>query len=299
MSENAIEATSLSRMFCGKRVVDNLNLEVPKGSIFGFLGANGAGKTTTIRMLMGHLHPTDGAVRTLGADPWDHDEEMKRRVAYVSENMALPGWMTPGSACRFCASLYPAWDCTLEKTLLKEFELLEVGAFRTLSKGQKRKLCILLALCQGAELLVMDEPASGLDTLARRAFLDRILDVACSEGRTVFFSSHILSDVERVVDRVAILVRSRAALSGELDALKNSARKLHLPAQVSKEALACRFQVLRYVSSGGEAEAMVLGYDEEKFRALCAEHGCGGAARQFGLNLEDIFVEVTRESEGE
>lgn len=156
MSHAAIETRALVKNFGNKAAVDNLDLTVPTGSVFGFLGANGAGKTTTIRMLMGHLHPTSGEAITLGADPWSHDEPTRRRVAYVSENMALPGWMTPERAIRFCAAQYPDWDGALAETLLGDLELRDAGPFRALSKGQKRRLCILLALAQNADLLVMD-----------------------------------------------------------------------------------------------------------------------------------------------
>jgi ABC-2 type transport system ATP-binding protein len=294
MSRAAIQFDGVTKAFGSTRAVNGLSLAVPEGSVFGLLGPNGAGKTTAIRMLMGHLHPTQGTVRTLGEDPWGHTEETRRRIAYVSENMALPGWMTPEAAVRFCARLYPAWDGELAETLLEELGLRGGGRFPRLSKGQRRSLCILLALCQNAELLVLDEPAAGLDPLARRGFLQRILEVACGGGRTVFISSHILSDLERVVDRVAIIARGKLKLDGELEDLKQSARKLVLPSAVSAEQLNAGFQVLRLRCREEATEAFVLGFDEDRFRSFCAEQGCAAGAQQFGLNLEDLFVEVAQ-----
>ena len=294
MTEAAINVRGAIKAFGSHRAVDALDLTVPSGSVFGLLGPNGAGKTTTIRMIMGHLHPTQGEVLTLGADPWEHDEATKRRVAYVSENMALPAWMTPESAIAFCAPLYPDWSTKLATSLLDAFKLRGKGRFSALSKGQKRSLCLLLALSQNAELLVIDEPASGLDTVARRDFLERILDVACQDGRTVFLSSHILTDLERVVDRVTILCRGRLLLEGNLDELKQGARKLHLPRGVAAETLGSAFQVIRHQTDPPGTEAVVLGFNEERFAKLCDEHNCGQGARHFGLNLEDLFVEVAQ-----
>jgi len=294
MSDAAIQLQEVTRTFGPNRAVDGLSLAVPKGTIYGFLGPNGAGKTTTIRMIMGHLHPTAGQVTALGVDPWHADEDAKQRVAYVSENMALPGWMKPEAAIRLCAPLYPKWDHKLAESLLDAFSLRGKGRFSALSKGQKRATCILLALCQNADLLVIDEPASGLDTIARRDFLDRVLDVACEEGRTVFVSSHILSDLERVVDRIGIICNGSLALEGELDALKGQARKLQFADHIESDALASSFTVLKYKAGAGETEAVVLGFEEGRFRTFCAEHGCGEGARDYGLNLEDLFVEVAR-----
>jgi ABC-2 type transport system ATP-binding protein len=294
MGETAIELQGVGRAFGALIAVDGLDLTVPRGSIFGLIGPNGAGKTTTVRMIVGHLHPGKGTVRVLGEDPWRHDEATRRRIAYVSENMALPGWMTPRAACGFCAPLYPRWDAALADALLGQFGLGEAGAFATLSKGQKRAACIVLALAQRADLLVMDEPASGLDASARRDFLERLLDTASEDGRTVLISSHIITDLERVVDRVGIVCGGRMRLAGELDTLKSSARKLLLPGRVDAQALGEAFDVLRCESTDSSTEAVVTGYSEEKLRALCAELGCGAGARDYGLNLEDLFVELTR-----
>jgi len=299
MSECAIEVTSLRKRFGAKWALHGLDLAVPQGSVFGFLGTNGAGKTTAIRAIMGHLRPDGGEVRVLGRDPWEHDEATWRRVAYVSENMALPGWMRPEDATRFCSSLYPNWDAQLERELLGEFELRGAARFRALSKGQKRRLCILLALCQNADLLVMDEPASGLDTVARRDFLERVLDVARSEGRTVFFASHILTDVERVVDRIAIIVQGHLRLDGELDSLKQRVRTLRLPPSVRREVVEKHFQILRFAEHEDRTEVVVLDFDEERLDRLYEEAGDSGRGQELGMNLEDLFVEIKKAWKGD
>lgn len=233
-------------------------------------------------------------------DPRSLDEQFKQRIAYVSENMNLPGWMTPQRAVKMSASIYPRWDASLAKTLLEEFNLQDVGPYSRLSKGQKRKICILLAICQNAELLVMDEPTFGLDVAARHDFLKHVLDVACLDGRTVFISSHLLSDLERIVDRIVVIDRGRLILQGDLEQLKAGLRQLHVPANVSRDELQQHFQVVRYKRpSPQETVVTVLDFEQERLHKLCAHHGWAQHARVFGLNLEDIFVELVKESCGQ
>lgn len=205
--------------------VDRLSFSVPQGSVFGLLGANGAGKTTSIRMMLGHLRPDSGTVRILGHDPMEQDESLRRRVAYISENMQLPAWMTIPTAARFCERIYPDWKGKLVETLAERFKLSLKKRYDEFSKGQRRAMCILLCLCQNADLLILDEPASGLDTIARRDFLANMLEFVCDGERTVLFSSHILGDIERVVDRVAMMKDGRLLLTGALDELKEDVRK--------------------------------------------------------------------------
>ncbi|MHC4153880.1 MAG: ABC transporter ATP-binding protein [Planctomycetota bacterium] len=300
MSDCIIETRQLKKRFRKKTAVDGLDIQIPSGSVVGFVGVNGAGKTTTIRMLMGHLHPTDGEVQVLGEDPRRHSEQQRQRVAYVSENMNLPGWLTPEAAAKLNASFYPRWDAKLAQTLLNEFKLRKAGAYRNLSRGQKRKVCILPAICQNAELLVMDEPALGLDVMARHDFLKRVLEIVCSGERTVFISSHLLSDLERIVDRIVLIDRGWLVLQGNLEDLKAGVRQLHFAAQISREDLEQHFKVIRYeVCDPAETKAVVADFDEGRLRRMCELKDCTEKVRVFGLNLEDIFVELVKNGEGE
>ncbi len=293
MSDNPIQTENLVKRFGRITAVDDLSLAVPLGAVCGFLGVNGAGKTTVIRMLMGHLHPTSGVVRTLGGNPWRHDSQTRSRIAYVSEEMHLPAWMTPGKAVAFNARTYPRWNAKLARALLDEFKLGDAGPFARLSKGQQRKTCILLALCQNAELIVMDEPAAGLDVVARHDFLNRVLEIACDDHRTVFISSHLLSDLERIVDTLTILDHGRAMLTGRLEELKAGVKKLHLPGAISRDDLAGYFDIIKYEARDGtETLVTVADFSEDKLERLIAAHPDAGTARTFALNLEDIFVEL-------
>lgn len=295
MSDNVIQTQNLTKVFEREKAVDALNLTVPQGSVFGFLGVNGAGKTTTVRMIMGHLHPTDGEVMLLGKNPWEHSEADRRRVAYVSDNMHLPGWMTPEHAIGLNASLYPQWDGTLARQLLDEFDLHRSKKYQSLSRGEKRRLCLLLAMCQNADVLILDEPASGLDVVARHKFLNLILEQVYDGNRTVFLSSHLLSDLERIIDRLAILHRGRVHLSGSLDDLKTDVREIHIPEIVPRESLESHFKVLRYEALKQRTTAIVRDFDETRFRALCRQHGWDDTAQVHGFNLEDLFVKLVGE----
>ena len=298
MSENVIQTHNLTKVFEGEKAVDSLDLTVPRGSVFGFLGVNGAGKTTTVRMIMGHLHPTEGEVYLLGTNPWKQTEADRCRVAYVSDNMHLPGWITPAQAIRLNASLYPEWDSTLAERLHNEFDLHRSKKYQSFSQGEKRRLCLLLAICQNADVLILDEPASGLDVVARHKFLNLILEQVYDGHRTVFLSSHLLSDLERVVDRLAILHQGRLHLSGTLDDLKTDVRQLHLPGTISRESLDAHFEILQYESHEQQTIVIVRDFDEERFRALGEQYGWSEAAQVHGFNLEDLFVKLVEDTKG-
>lgn len=293
MNNTAIRTEELTKCFNRSAAVDRLDLSVPTGSIFGLLGINGAGKTTLIRMIMGHLHPTAGRLSVLGEEPLGRSEAVRSRIAYVSENMNLPPHMTPEKAAKFGSSVYEQWDSQLAQQLLSDFELRKAGPFKHLSKGQKRKICILLAVCQNADLLVMDEPAAGLDVVARRDFLEQVLQIACRPGRTVLISSHLLSDLERVVDRLAIIHKGRTVLTGELESLKAGICKIHLPVALSEQQLGRYFELLRFEQpSPTETLATVSDFTHDKMTQLTADHPDTCDARIISLNLEDMFVEL-------
>ena len=304
MSESVIKIENLTKQFRGFRsqttAVDGLSLNVPAGSVFGFLGTNGAGKTTTIRMLLGHLYPSDGQISVFGNDPRDHDEQTRQRIASVTELMALPRWMTADKAIRLNEAWFPKFDVTLAHALISEFRLERKKRFSRLSKGQKQLVLIVLALCQQADLLILDEPTAGMDVVARHKFLKRILDIACEQGSTVFFSSHQLSDLERVVDRIAIIEQGRLMVEGELDALKAGVRKLIFPVYVAREQIAEQFQLLDYDESDlNHTVATVFDFDPQRLNALCEVAECPGNVQTHGLNLEEMFVELVHAEGGE
>ncbi|MCL2742511.1 MAG: ABC transporter ATP-binding protein [Planctomycetaceae bacterium] len=297
MNNIAVEMKNVSRAFgVGKdltQAVDNLTLSVPRGSVYGLLGANGAGKTTSIRMMVSHLKPDSGEIRVLGADPAEYTTDTRRRIAYISENMQIPKWMSMEDAVGFCKPLYPNWNEPLYQELLKTFDLKPSRRYEESSKGQRRAMCIIIALCQEPEILIMDEPASGLDTLARRHFLSELLKITCDENKTVLFSSHILGDIERTVDRVAILMRGRMVLEGELDTLKEKVRRISFRAESGNiaEPAANLFHTLRNIRDRSSIQWVVTDFEEEKFVQLRESLPDSVAVEVEGFNLEELFME--------
>ncbi len=229
-SSLVIETVELTKRFDGVEAIRGLNLQVPAGSIFGFLGRNGAGKTSTIKVLLGMAHPTSGVAKVFGlaADTQDTSVEIRRRSGFVSDEKDLYDFMTVEEMIRFTASFFPKWRPELEQRYLRKFELPLTRTVKTLSRGMRTKLALLLALCRGAELLILDEPTSGLDPAMSEEVLQALVTHVASEAMTVFFSSHQLAEVDQIADHVAIIDRGRSVVSGSLDDLREQYRRVEL-----------------------------------------------------------------------
>jgi ABC-2 type transport system ATP-binding protein len=201
----AIHIEHLSRSFRGVSAVDDVSLQIPVGSIFGLVGLNGAGKTTLIRHLIGSLKAQRGRVTVLGDDPVRNPEGVLKKIGYLTEEDSLPKWMRVGEMIDFTRAIYPSWDDEYAKQLCEMFALSRRAQLRTLSKGQRARVGLLVAIAHRPELLVLDEPSSGLDPIARSDILEAIIRTISEDGRTVLFSSHLLDEVERVCDSVALM----------------------------------------------------------------------------------------------
>jgi ABC-2 type transport system ATP-binding protein len=203
---------------------------VPPGSIFGFLGRNGAGKTTAIKVLLGMARPTSGEARVFGLPSQvpDASVEIRRRTGFVSDDKDLYDYMSVAEMIRFTAPFFPRWRADLEERYLRRFELPLDRRVKAFSRGMRTKLALLLALCRGAELLILDEPTSGLDPAMTEEVLQALVTHVAGEEMTVFFSSHQIAEVEQIADRVAIIDRGRAVVSGALDDLKEKFRRIQL-----------------------------------------------------------------------
>ncbi len=220
MSEPAIEIRGVVKSYGKKQVLTGLDLTVPKGSVVGLLGTNGAGKTTLIKCALGLIRPQAGEVRVLGEPAWTLSGAAKARIGYVPQVIGLYPWMKVRHLIDYTAAFYPTWNHALVANLVREWSIPLEDRIQPLSVGQLQKVAILLALGHEPELLVLDEPAASLDPLARRQFLQMIIDLAEPGRRTVLFSTHITSDLERVADRVAILKSGVIAWHGLLEDLK-------------------------------------------------------------------------------
>jgi len=220
MSEPAIELLGIVKSYGKKAVLTGVDLLVPKGSVVGLLGTNGSGKTTLIKCALGLIRPQGGQARLLGEDSWTLSAEAKSRIGYVPQVVNLYPWMKVRHFIDYTAAFYPNWNHELVARLTKEWDIPREDRIGPLSVGQLQKVAILLALGHNPDLLILDEPAASLDPLARRQFLQMIIDLAEPGKRTVLFSTHITSDLERAADSVAILKSGRIAWQGLLEDLK-------------------------------------------------------------------------------
>jgi ABC-2 type transport system ATP-binding protein len=226
--EYAIETAGLWKAFKGHEALRGLNLAVPKGSIFGFLGRNGAGKTTTLKILMGLMRADQGMAEVLGINPGDGNSAatIRRRIGFVTEDKELYPYMTIAEIIRFTRPFFPKWRLDLESRYLKAFDLPMKQNISNLSKGTRSKLMLLLAMSRGAELLVLDEPTDGLDPTAVEEVLRELIALSASDGTTIFFSSHQLSEVEQIASDVLVVEKGREAISGALEDLKQHYRRI-------------------------------------------------------------------------
>jgi ABC-2 type transport system ATP-binding protein len=224
----AIETAGLHKHYEGIDAVRGLDLQVPAGSIFGFLGRNGAGKTTTLKMLLGMTRPTSGSVRVFGlpADNPEASVDIRRRTGFVSDEKDLFDYMAVGELVRFTAPFFPKWRKDLEERYLRKFELPVGRNVKDLSRGMRTKLALLLALCRGGVLLILDEPTSGLDPAMTEEVLQTLVAHVGAEGSTVFFSSHQLTEVDQIADHIAIIDKGRSVVAGSLDDVRENYRRI-------------------------------------------------------------------------
>ena len=224
MSEPVIHISNLTRCFGAKTALASVSLSLARGAVYGLVGANGAGKTTLIKHILGLLRAESGSVRVFGHDPVADPVAVLSRMGYLSEENDLPGWMRVEELIRYSRAFYPGWDDAYAEELRKTFALDPTAKIKSLSKGQKARAGLLIALAYRPELLVLDEPSSGLDPIVRRDILGAVMRTIADEGRTVLFSSHLLEEVEQVADHVTMISNGQIVLSAPLSDIKASHR---------------------------------------------------------------------------
>lgn len=224
----AIELQGVTKSYSGKTVLKNLNLSINQGCCYGFLGRNGSGKTTTIRIIMGLISHEAGTVKVMGQNSWNIGNNIKEKIGYVSEKQILPENLSVRSITSFSEKIYPNWNREKVKDLLDRFNIPENKKIKNLSQGMQKFLALVLVLGQEPELLVFDEPASGLDPIARQEFIDNVMNLLLQEKKTVFFSSHLLSDVEKIADTIGILKDGSISIEMELDEMKQSIKQIQI-----------------------------------------------------------------------
>jgi ABC-2 type transport system ATP-binding protein len=236
MNRCAIAVHHLQQGYGRHAVLNDVSLEIPHGQTFALLGRNGAGKTTLIRTLLGLLHPRGGSVEVLGMNPTVQPLEVRSRVGYLAEDQAMYGWMTAEEIGRFLAPFYPTWDVRLADDLLNRFGVPRRTRIKYLSKGENIRLGLALALAHRPEIVILDDPAMGLDPITRKQFNRDVIEHLQAERRTVFYSSHLLYEVEAVADAVGILDQGRIVRVGNTEDLQREVKRIVL----SAEALAGR-----------------------------------------------------------
>jgi ABC-2 type transport system ATP-binding protein len=290
MSNLSVEFSNVSRSFGGTPALRGFNLAVPRGCVLGLLGRNGAGKSTALRCLAGVERPDAGRVRALGLDPLGLDVAARQRVGYLAETGIPFPAARISSLVELCAPLYPRWNDDLQSELLARFGISPRARLRELSLGQQRAVGLMLAICPEPELLILDEPAANLDTVVRREFLEAIIGLVAESDRTVIFSSHILGDVERVADRVAVVHRGALLVDGALDELKESARRVRLTFPTTPPATLSLPGLVAVRRGGREVLATLVPYDEEAVARAAAALGAEIEPQHVGL--EELFIDL-------
>jgi ABC-2 type transport system ATP-binding protein len=288
MSEAVIAIAGLTRRFGSKVALDNVSLTVPRGVVFGLVGANGAGKTTLIKHVLGLLEAQTGSVRVFGRNPVADPVGVLSRIGYLSEENDLPNWMRVDELIRYTRAFYPGWDDAYAEELRQAFALDPTARVKNLSKGQKARAGLLVALAYRPELLVLDEPSSGLDPIVRRDILGAIIRTIADEGRTVLFSSHLLEEVERVSDHVTMIHQGKVALSAALEAIKKTHRCLTLRFSESRPQPPAFAGVLAWEGSGHEWTAVCRGQFGELHDA--ATQWGARIVQERVPSLDEIFV---------
>ncbi len=270
---SVVSLDRVSRRYGTKTALADVSLDIPRGCVLGLVGANGAGKTTLIKHLLGLLRAQAGTVRVFGLDPVSRNVEVLGRLGYLSEDRDLPPWITVGELLRYARPFHPQWDPAYAEALRQQFQLVSSARIRTLSKGELAKTGLLVALAHRPELLVLDEPSSGLDPVVRRELLEAIVRAVADDGRTVLFSSHLLDEVERVSDRVAMLVQGRVVLEGDLAGAMEQHRRL-LVALPAARPLPSELPGALCARGGPDEWTVICAGGGAAFRqALAAAHG--------------------------
>ena len=277
----------------GNEVLSGVTFAIEKGQVVGLLGRNGAGKTTLINIAMGMIRPQDGSVRAFGLDPRTYPLEVKRRIGFVSEQQILPPHMRTEAVIRFHRELFPDWDKELEDALRRRFDVDPRARVKSLSRGQARQLALLCAVSHRPELLILDEPAGGLDPAARREFLETAIQLLSESGTTILFSSHHMSDVERMADRIVVLHDHVVLIDAALDDLRENYLLAVLPLDggIGAEQLAAVPGCLRVRRHHHTLHAVFEGRAAEISSRLEAELGVVDASCRH-VPLEDLFVEL-------
>jgi ABC-2 type transport system ATP-binding protein len=291
MEHGAIEVRGLVKYYDGRCILDGVDFEVPRGCIYGLLGRNGAGKTTIIRILTGLETVSRGETYLLGKESGRLGRQEKGRVGYVAEAHQLIQNYKVGRLVALCKGLSRRWNEEFFAHLMDTFRLPMERKVKELSGGMRAQLNLALAMAIEPEVLILDDPTLGLDTVARLQFLELAIDLIQRDGRTILFSSHILSDVERIADRIGILVAGKLVVDCSLDELKNRVKKLRVIFPEDAPNDLHLTEVIRQRNLGREMVITVANWNQQKKAII--ETFKPASCDQIPMSLEEIFIECT------
>jgi ABC-2 type transport system ATP-binding protein len=292
---HCIETRGLSMRFGKNVVLKGVDLDVRQGGVTALLGKNGIGKSTLLKILVGFHPPTAGTARVLGLDPVKQGPKIRGLVGYVPDRMELPKWMTIEGHFRFLEPFYPTWDRALETELVTRLQLDPKAKLTTQSKGQRAKHALVAALAHRPELLLLDEPFSGLDPVARHEVLTAVMGHLRDEGKTVLVVSHSMSDVERVADRLVFLDEGSVRLDMDLEEVQRRARRIAVTLKPSTGAWTPPGAPMQ-ARTGDDVVLTYLDWDDAHDAALAADPAVV-ETRVLPRDLNDVFLAAVGKEE--
>ncbi|HUA23523.1 MAG TPA: ABC transporter ATP-binding protein [Steroidobacteraceae bacterium] len=290
-ADSSIRCERITKRYAGQMVLRGVSLEMTRGTVLGLIGRNGAGKTTLIRILLGLEQPDEGRAFVLGEPSLGLTDATKQRVGYVPQQPDAFAWMRIGDMLEFVGRQYPRWDSDFVALSLARWQISVDRRLETLSPGERQRIALIRGLAVNPDLLLLDEPASALDPVARRDLLREIVARAAETGTTVFFSTHIVSDLERVASRVVFLHDHRIVVDAALDDLADTHARLTVPAgSPALSASQVAGEVSRRRQTDGSVTLVIARAGGAEWPEIVAAPG----ARLDALNLEDLFIEIAR-----
>lgn len=290
---NIVEFSNIHRAYKrGVDVLKGVSFSVARGEVVGLLGRNGAGKTTLIRIAMGMIQPQQGDVRIFGLDPFTDPVEIKKRVGYVSEEQILSDYLRVDDVIDLHRGLYPEWDSDYERELVERFSMDRRARIKSLSKGQARQVALLCAVSHRPELLLLDEPAGGLDPAARREFLETSIQMLNEAGTTILFSSHYMSDVERLAERVVMIHEGKIFIDDMLDDLREAYSMAVVPVGKADFDTLSSLQGCIAMRKRRDVYHAVFRLEAGRTEELLLEKLGVGDARCQSIPLEEMFIEL-------
>ena len=284
----AVEVIGLTKRFGRTTVVDNLSLAIPRGAVYGLIGPNGAGKSTTLKSLMRLLKPSGGKINVLGQDIASDFQIIKNKIGYVPEIHNIYRWMKIGRVIEFTRSFYPTWNDDFCSEMMELLDLPSDKKVKQLSKGMLAKLGLLLAVSHEPELLILDEPLSGLDPIVRDEFIDGVLKTICERDTTVIFSSHTIGDIQRLANQVGVLFAGRLLVNGSVNEILDSAKQIRVVTTDERQLNSVPNSTIYQKVRGREVLLTVSDFSPVMVEKLRQENELEHVSVD-GINLEDFF----------